>query len=236
MRNHWHHHQHYGWFTSSWWAGHHHGLCGWHYYRRYPSYSWNYWWTVPTFAAVTNWFTWSAPATVWSQPVYYDYGPQGNVTYESNNVYINGQQIASSQEFAASAAQLATVAPPKDETEAAAAEWLPLGTFALATDEKDVEPTRVVQLAVDKQGIVSGTLYNTQTDKAQTIQGQVDKQTQRVALRVGESEEVVMETGLYNLTQDEAPVLVHFGPDKTETYLLVRLEAPPEAEETSTEP
>jgi hypothetical protein len=105
---------------------------------------------------------------------------------------------------------------------------MPLGTFAISASEKDVDPNRVLQLAVDKQGVVSGTLYNTETDDAQTVQGQVDKDTQRVAFRVGESEDLVAETGLYNLTQDEVPLLVHFGADKTENYLLVRMEQPEE--------
>jgi hypothetical protein len=47
-----------------------------------------------------------------------------------------------------------------------------------------------------------------------------------VAFRVGESEDIIVETGLYNLTQNEAPVLVHFGTDIVENYLLVRLESP----------
>ena len=40
------------------------------------------------------------------------------------------------------------------------------------------------------------------------------------------SEDVVAEIGLYNLTQDAAPVLVHFGPETVENYLLVRLDPP----------
>jgi hypothetical protein len=38
-----------------------------------------------------------------------------------------------------------------------------------------------------------------------------DKQTQRVAFTVGENTTNVVETGLYNLTKDEAPCLIHFG-------------------------
>jgi hypothetical protein len=37
---------------------------------------------------------------------------------------------------------------------------------------------------------------------------------------------MVIETGLYNLTKDEAPALIHFGPDRTEQWLLVRLKNP----------
>jgi hypothetical protein len=37
---------------------------------------------------------------------------------------------------------------------------------------------------------------------------------------------VVVETGLGNLTRNEAAALVHYGPDQVETWLLVRLEEP----------
>lgn len=176
---------------------------------------------------MTSWFVWTATANaVWQQPVYYDYGTGGNVVYQDNSVYVGGEQIATADDYAATAMELATVAPPASEQEAAAAEWMPLGTFALSMNAKDAEPNMTLQLAVDKQGIVSGTLWNMQSDESQTIQGQVDKDSQRVAFRLGESEEVVAEAGLYNLTQDEVPLLVHYGKDRTETYLLVRLEEP----------
>lgn len=184
-----------------------------------------------------NWFRWSAPPAVWAEPVYYDYGQGGNVVYTDNSVYINGDQVATTTEFAQSAADLATVEAPATEEEAEQAEWMPLGTFAISAGEKDVDPTRVVQLAVDRQGIISGTLYNTQTDKTQSVQGRVDKDTQRVALRIGESEDLVAETGIYNLTQNEAPLLVHFGTEKTENWLLVRLEDPaPEDSDSPAQP
>ena len=133
-----------------------------------------------------------------------------------------------------SAMDLATVEPPASEEEAAEAEWMPLGTFAVSTDEQDTDPSLTVQLAVNREGVVAGTLYNIETDEAQSVQGAVDRETQRVAVRFGENEELVAETGLYNLTQDEAPVLVHFGADKTENYLLVRLEEPEEEDEEGT--
>jgi hypothetical protein len=225
VRHHWDHH-HHDWFGPAWWGHHHHHWGGWHYGHGFNRHPWSYWWTVPTFAACTNWFTWSAPATVWSQPVYYDYGTGGNVVYQDNSVYINGQGVATADEFAQSAMDLATVPPPASEEQAAEVEWLPLGTFAVSAGERDVAPTRVIQLAVSQDGIISGTLYNSTTDQADTVQGQVDKETQRVAFRVGESEDVVVESGLYNLTQKEAPALVHFGPDRVENWLLVRLENP----------
>jgi hypothetical protein len=59
------------------------------------------------------------------------------------------------------------------------------------------------------------------------VEGSVDPKSQRAAWRIGDTTEVVMEAGLYNLTQDEAPLLIHFGKERTERYLLVRLEQPP---------
>jgi hypothetical protein len=35
-----------------------------------------------------------------------------------------------------------------------------------------------------------------------------------------------METGIYDLTEDQASVLMHFGPEETQTAQLVRLEEP----------
>jgi hypothetical protein len=102
-------------FNSGWWAGHRHGIGGWHYGYGFNRYPYSYWWTVPTFAGLTNWFTWSAPATVWQEPIYYDYGAGGNVYYENNMVYVDGQEVGTPQDFAASAATLATVDPPASE-------------------------------------------------------------------------------------------------------------------------
>ncbi len=230
------HYRHPGCFRGDWWIGHPNRWCGWHYGYSFYRRPWNYWWTVPTYRACVDWFAASAPQQVWNEPVYYDYGQEGNVVYSDNRVYINGEQIATTTEFAESAAALATVPAPPNEEQAKQAEWMPLGTFAVSAGEKDVDPTRMVQLAVDKQGIISGTLFNTETDKTQSVQGQVDKQTQRVAMRVGESEDLIVESGLYNLTQDEAPLLVHFGTDKTENWLLVRLDDPaPEGSEQETQ-
>jgi hypothetical protein len=224
VRTHWAYPGYRNWFNTSWWNNHYHALCGWHYHFSRFRYPPSYWWSVPTWASLSTWFTWTRPGVVWAQPVYYDYGAGGNVVYQDNSVYIGGQQVATAADFAMSAADLATVPPPPTPEAAEDVEWMALGTFAVSSNEKEADPSRVIQLAVDKDGIISGTLFNTQTNDAETIQGRVDKETQRVAMRIGDKENIVAETGLYNLTQDEAPLLVHFGPDKVEDWLLVRLE------------
>lgn len=223
VRRHWNYgHWHNDWFHDDWFHNHWNNWNGWHYYG-YGVRPWYYWWSVPAWTSFNNWFTWG---NTWSQPIYYDYGQGGNVVYQDNSVYVGGEQVGTAAEFAQSAAALATVAPPEDQSQLEQAEWMPLGTFALSTDKREVEPSRILQLAVNRDGIISGTLLNTLTDQSQIIQGQVDKETQRAAFRIGENEEVVAETGLYNLTQEESPLLVHYGTERTETFLLVRLEAP----------
>jgi hypothetical protein len=195
------------------------------YYWRSPR-PWWYWWSYPTWASCAGWF----PGWGWSEPYYYDYGPGGNVVYSSGGVYVNDELVATADEYAQSAAELATV-EEADIDPAAGGEWLPLGTFALAIDRSDKDPTRVVQLAVDKQGIISGTMHDEATDKTFPIQGRVDQETQRVAFTIGDNPDLVMETGIFNLTQDETPVLVHKGTDQTQTNLLIRLEQPSQADE-----
>ncbi|XZE53548.1 hypothetical protein SH139x_005297 [Planctomycetaceae bacterium SH139] len=154
-------------------------------------------------------------------PVYYDYG--NNVTYEGDVVYMNGDAVGTSEEYYEQAATLATAGAQAEAP--ADSDWLPLGVFAL-TKPEETQLAVTIQLAVNKDGILRGNYTDTNTDKTQLIQGSVDKQTQRAAFTVGDDTTHLIETGLYNLTKDEAPCLLHFGSDRTEQWLLVRLPEP----------
>lgn len=219
----------HGWFNNNWWHNHPSSHCWWHYHGAWGHRPWSYWWRYPSWGQVTTWF----PTYGWNSGAFYDYGTGGNVVYQDNSVYIDGQQVASAAEYAQSAAALATVNYPAepDEAQAAKMEWLPLGTFAISANENDKETTKTIQLAVNQDGVVTGTYYNQLTDKTYPVQGKVDMQTQRVAFTIGSNNDVVMETGIFNLTQDTAPALVHHGTEQTDTYLLVRLD-PPQEEST----
>jgi hypothetical protein len=211
---------HHDWNHGNWWRHHYPYGPWWNYWGFMGLQPWGYWWNIPTWGAIGDY------CGDVGEPIYYDYGDGGNVYWDDNNVYVNGQNVGTMADYAKSAADLATVAPPADTAANDAAQWLPLGNFSVSTSEKDTDPTRVMQLAVNKEGIISGMLYNQTTDKSLPIQGKVDKQTQRVAFRIGNNDHVVCETGLYDLTKNEVPLLVHFGADKTEQYLLVRLDKP----------
>jgi hypothetical protein len=51
----------------------------------------------------------------------------------------------------------------------------------------------------------------------------VDPKTQRAAWTVGDNKTPVYDSGLVNLTKEQTPVLIHFGKDRTQEWLLVRM-------------
>ena len=169
-----------------------------------------------------SWGT-AAPYCGYAQtpPVYYDYG--NNVAYQGDSVYVNGDNAGTSQQYYDQAVSVASTGAKADAP--SDGDWLPLGVFALTKPDQTKSDVSV-QLAVNKQGVLRGNYTDTATKKNQVIQGSVDKQTQRVAFTVGENTTNVVETGLYNLTKDEAPCLIHFGSERTEQWLLVRLQNP----------
>ena len=105
---------------------------------------------------------------------------------------------------------------------------MPLGVFAITQDGEPTgaDPTMFLQLAVSKQGVISGTFQNTATNTVKAVEGMVDKQTQRAAWTAEGESRPLMETGIANLTQDSTAVLVHFPDNTTQRALLVRLEQP----------
>jgi uncharacterized protein (TIGR03000 family) len=61
----------------------------------------------------------------------------------------------------------------------------------------------------------------------------VDQNTQRASWVVGDQKTTVYDTGIANLTKHESPLLIHFGSERTQQWLLVRINEsdtrPPEA-------
>jgi hypothetical protein len=140
-------------------------------------------------------------------------------------VYVDGQQYATAEEYYGQATTLATSVPEISEQQAEEMEWLPLGVFALTAEGVNAS-NMYLQLAVSKDGIISGTFYNETTGAVHPVEGMVDQKTQRACWKAadGSNPDLVMEAGIYNLTEDQTDVLVHFGPDQTQTWVMVRLE------------
>ncbi|MEX1039991.1 MAG: hypothetical protein WDZ51_05145 [Pirellulaceae bacterium] len=153
----------------------------------------------------------------------YDYGE--NVYYEDGSVYYGDQPVATEEEYAAQAEAIAASAP---EAPAEQGEWMPLGVFALTQDGQasGPEPTMFLQMVISKQGVLAGTFNNTATNSTQTIEGMVDKASQRAAWNIVGKTRPIMETGVFSLTQDSAPTLIHFEDGTTQQWLMVRLDDP----------
>jgi hypothetical protein len=197
-----------------------------------------WWWGAATAATVGIFLAIDAirDATAPPPPVY-DYGV--NVVYQGDQVYVDGKPTATAAEYSQQAINLANQPakrppPPMPATSGQQAEWLPMGVWALAQEEKG-DAYMFFQISVDKEGVVSGAYKNVLSGEQSPISGQVDKKAQRVAWKIG-SNNTVIETGLQSLTQDVASCLLHFGPDTIQTWLLVRLKQPemPNAPQTET--
>jgi hypothetical protein len=103
---------------------------------------------------------------------------------------------------------------------------MPLGVFAVISEEGQTQTDKLLQLAINRDGTIRGNFQDVLTDKITPVHGAVDKTTQRVSMKLEGNDTLIVETGLYNLTNDEVPILVHFGPDRQEGRVLVRLKNP----------
>lgn len=209
-------------FRPGWWYGgrpHPH----WHPWYRPGGYSSWYWWGGCSVAALTGWIV----GTSWQQPIYYDYGAGGNVYYENNVVYVDGSPYTSADVYYQQAQTIAQAVPEYSEPQSESLEWMPLGVWAVTQEGAESSPM-VLQLAVNKDGVIAGTYYNETTKTTIPLEGSVSQETQRAAWHPvdGTNDHIVFETGVFNLTEDTTTALVHFGPDKTQEITLVRIEAP----------
>ncbi len=173
-------------------------------------------WNTESWYGLGDWLGYYPP-----QAIPYDYG--SSITYDGDNVLVNGQDQGTSAQYYQQAQQLA--GSESGDVSTAGSDWLPLGVFALANLDGS-KTNATVQLAISKQFEIRGNFTNTASGETEVIHGSADKKTQRVAFTVGDDHKTVYETGLYNLTKDEATALVHQGGDKTEQMLLVRLKKP----------
>jgi hypothetical protein len=152
-------------------------------------------------------------------PYLYDYG--NNITYQDGTVYYDAQPYATEAQYADQAVQIADAgkAPPTDD------QWQPLGVYAM-TKGDETTSNDIFQLAVNKDGVIRGNYYNAVSDAVTPVTGSLSKKSQRIAWTIGDKPFPVYEAGLYNLTQDQTTMLVHFDKDKTDQYRLFRIEQP----------
>ena len=204
-------------FDVRWWAG-----SDW-----YPPVAvgyWNpwWWWTPCDWTSFCLFLGWGSVA-----PVYYDWGV--NWVDVGQTEYFDGQPIGSITDCANWATQLADPStpppaptPPGDDQ---AADWKPLGVWALTQEEKG-DAFMFIQLSVNKSGVISGAYSNVISGEKEPVVGQVDKTSQRAAFHFGTNKTTVIETGVYNLTQDVASCFVRIRTAPAQNWLMVRLPAP----------
>jgi len=150
-------------------------------------------------------------------PVSYHYGD--NVTYQDGNVLVDNENVGTAGQFSQQAADLAQKGIDAQVSDGE--EWLSLGVFALVRNEHQ-HPQLILEFAINKQGILRGNYTDEVSGQTSPILGAVDEKTQRAAWTIAGNKLSVMEAGLNNLTESEAPVLIHKN-GKTDHWILIRL-------------
>ncbi|MEZ6143361.1 MAG: hypothetical protein R3B84_22565 [Zavarzinella sp.] len=204
----------YGYFTPTWYTAHRTAwvaprwVAGYNYWRPVP------WVTTAAFIGLAN-----------TQPIVYNYG--STVIIDSGSVWVNGEKVATTEEYAEQAEKLASTG--QDAKIAQDDEFQPLGVFGLIQGEEKTAQ-RIFQLAVNRAGIIKGNYYDAVADSTLPVAGSIDKKTQRAAWSINNKKDIVFETGFSNFSEDESAVLIHFGKESTQQMVLVRLEEPTEGE------
>lgn len=175
------------------------------------------WWRPAAWGTLATWGAWR-----WSTPYYYDYGGYAYpvTAVESTYAYPYSATTTSSQPVQTQPVQSAHT------TATAGGDWLPLGVFAVASDANAAAQTnRFIQLAINRSGEIAGVLYNSATDAAQDLTGMVDPNSQKAYWSMTDrTDSPIASTGIYNLTEDQTPINVHFADGSDQTWTLVRLQ------------
>jgi hypothetical protein len=204
-------------FNRNWWSRHPEAwsAAGWDAAR--VAYSTPTWAVAYGYCGYGNGYG-SGSGSGYTEPAYYDYG--SNVVYELDHVYVNGDAVATQEEYGQQAARIAdTGMQARGTTEGP---WLPLGVFAMVQGEQ-VSRNDLFQLAVNKEGVIRGNYFSALSDTTLPVYGAVDKKTRRAAWTVGDRKQPIFEAGFANLTKSETTMLVHFGKDRAQQWTLVRI-------------
>ncbi|MCE5316567.1 MAG: hypothetical protein LLG04_04290 [Parachlamydia sp.] len=181
------------------------------------------WWRPAAWGALASWGNWG-----WSTPYYYDdSGYAYSVEYSepygtTSGVPVQTQPI---QTQPVQAQPVQAPAQTAQTTATAEGDWLPLGVFAVGRDANAAAQTsRYIQLAINRSGEIAGVLYNSSTDQAHDLTGKVDTSSQKAYWSMADrTDSPIASTGIYNLTEDQTPISVHFSDGSDQTWTLLRL-------------
>lgn len=184
------------WFSKDFFQSHHFQ----------PSYynSKSNWWRHPEWVEIIEWLPWK-----WQNPIFYDQtGYPIDLPIDVNS-YI----------------PIESQPPQKTDLYSAFGNWYPLGVFAVnQTGFQNPASHLYIQLAINKEGDISGTFYNAITDQTFPVDGIVDGDTQQAIIRLYDSpHSPIATTGLFNLTQDFAEVQIQFPAGPVQNWTFIRL-------------
>jgi hypothetical protein len=215
-------------FRYGWWDTY--GLAGYPIYSPWRYSRWRdrpyYWWGWSSPRGLTDWLVYG-----FDRPAYWNYGPGGNIWYDGDYVYYDGRRRYSADDYYRHLDDLVHDVPDIDQSAAEKMDWKPLGVFAVRR-ENDSDSTRTMQLAVNRDGVITGTYFIQSKKQARPLEGRVDETSQRATWTFADGEkgkdDVIFETSVYNLTKQSTNIMVHFGPKASdaEIWQLVRLEQP----------
>lgn len=199
------------WFNNNFW-GHH----GWR-----PPY-WNdrrNWWEAASWGALSGWLGYGAVAPYGYGNLYdsgYTYATDGQTVAQPVYVQQDYQDMNDQIDNSLSSVDMQTQ------------DWMPLGVFALqASPNTTADPNMYLQLAVSKGGYMAGTMYNATLDQTYELDGTVDQSSQKVTWKLTDSDaSPIIETGLYDLTQQITPVKIYFLDGSSQSWYLVRQDQP----------
>jgi hypothetical protein len=101
-------------------------------------------------------------------------------------------------------------------------EWYPLGVFSLMAGPGD-SGSRMVQLAVDQHGHISGNYYDMITGSNYSVSGDISRQNQRATWSLNKNQFVRFRAPVYQLLQPYGNVTVSL-PGGNQQWQFVRLE------------
>lgn len=179
------------------------------------------WWAGATALGVGAWLGWNN-----AEPYYYDYGyDDSNYAYNPNQYNDYGTDGVMSSGTSANTPIVDASSNSAPAVNTSSDQWMPLGVFAVSNNADDNStPNMFMQLALNKSGEIEGTFHNATTDQSYALEGSVDQNTKLAAWRIADNENSpVIQTGIYNLTQDEAPVKIYYPNASPQEGLLVRV-------------
>ena len=201
---------HYNTFGPAWWTAHP---------GAWRPYGWpaGRYWGWATWPALTGWFGWNYA------PVYFDYGT--NIVYQGDQVYVDDQPGPTAAVYYQAGRRFSWLKQriARDGSSFKRRRVDAPRRFRARARRAVRCTSAVFQLAVNKAGVIGGNYSNVLTGTTLSVRGAVDPKSQRASWIVGDQKDTVYDTGIFNLTKDQSPVLIHFGADRTQQWLLVRI-------------